>query len=222
MDQSVDKATAATTVYEKLRHDILAGDLKPGEKLGIEAISSRYATGLNPVREALNRLSSEGLVDRKERRGFFVPPLSIENLRELVKTRCWLEGKALQESIEHRTSVWEERIVLSFHRLSRTPWSLPEKGSITTNPEWERYHYAFHLALISGCGSERLIEFCKEMMDQAVRYRNISVSQTYPHRNTIEEHREIMDAALDGDIDSATERLRAHYRRTLKALEDQI
>ena len=71
--------------------------LRPGQKLLIDFISERYGAGLNPVREALNRLSSEGLVERKDQRGFFVPPVSIEGWRELVKTRCWLEGKALEE-----------------------------------------------------------------------------------------------------------------------------
>ena len=58
----IEKITAATSVYERLRQDILNGELRPGQKLLIDFISDRYGAGLNPVREALNRLSSEGLV----------------------------------------------------------------------------------------------------------------------------------------------------------------
>ena len=87
--------------YDRIRHDILHGALFPDAKLQIEAISERYAIGTVPVREALNRLSSEGLVYRKSNRGFFVQTISIADLEELVKTRIWLETKALTESMEH-------------------------------------------------------------------------------------------------------------------------
>jgi GntR family carbon starvation induced transcriptional regulator len=214
-----EKATAATLVYRKLRQDILKGDLKPGQKLQIEQVATRYGVGANPVREALNRLSSEHLVDRHDQRGFFVPELSLDRLRELVKTRCWLEGKALEESILRRTQAWEDTVVLTFHRLSRTRIQTPEEGG--DNTEWEVKHRAFHNALISACGSSWLINFCNEMMDHAERYRYISMSG-YPRRDSVEEHRLIMDAALDGDAERAKQRLVEQYQLTLKHLEEQI
>ncbi|TYR33206.1 GntR family transcriptional regulator [Mesorhizobium microcysteis] len=214
-----EKATAATLVYRRLRQDILKGELKPGQKLQIEQVATRYGVGANPVREALNRLSSEHLVDRHDQRGFFVPELSLEKLRELVRTRCWLEGKALEESIANRTQIWEDNIVLSFHRLSRTRIQTPEEGG--DNTEWEIKHRAFHNALIGACGSFWLIKFCNEMMDQAERYRYISMSG-YPRRDSVEEHRLIMEAALDGDAELAKQRLFDQYNLTLKHLEAQI
>lgn len=217
----IAKATSATQVYEKLRADLIQGTLKPGQKLQIDFVSSRYGAGLNPVREALNRLSSERLVDRRDQRGFFVPPVSIEHWRELVKTRCWVEAKALEESIGNRNQAWEERVVLAFHRLSRTPWTLPGE-TLAANPVWEERHRAFHIALLSACGSSILIDFCEDLMDQAQRYRFISVASTFPHRDTVAEHRGIMEAALDGDAPLATRRLTEHYMITFKAVEDKI
>lgn len=217
----IEKITAATSVYERLRQDILNGGLRPGQKLLIDFVSERYGAGLNPVREALNRLSSEGLVERKDQRGFFVPPVSIEGWRELVKTRCWLEGKALEESIRNGDQAWEERIVVSFHHFSRTPWKLSEQDT-STNPAWEERHRTFHLALIAACGSSILIGICKDLMDQAQRYRFISVASSHRHRNTLEEHRGIMEAVLDRKTDLAVERLVEHYQTTLRHIEDQI
>jgi GntR family carbon starvation induced transcriptional regulator len=217
---SSEKATAATLVYRQLRQDILKGELKPGQKLQIDQVAARYQIGANPVREALNRLSSEHLVDRKDQRGFFVPQLSLERLRELVTTRCWLETKALEESILHRTQEWEDNIVLTFHRLSRTKIQRPEDGG--DNSEWEVKHRAFHTALIAACGSTWLIGFCNEMMDHAERYRYISMTSSYPRRDSNEEHRLIMEATLDGDIDLAKERLTAQYQLTLHYMEEQI
>ena len=67
-----DSRNLSEQAHERIRRDILNGELFPGEKLQIEGISDRYGIGIAPVREALNRLSSEGLVERKSQRGFFV------------------------------------------------------------------------------------------------------------------------------------------------------
>lgn len=216
-----EKATASTLVYRQLRQDILKGEFRPGQKLLIDSIATRYGAGINPVREALNRLSSEALVDRRDQRGFFVAAISIERWRELVKTRCWLEGRALEESIGHRTQGWEDNIVLTFHRFSRTPFS-PSQSGLGGNADWESRHRAFHLALIGACGSSWLLGFCEDMMDQAQRYRFISFSNAQATRDSVEEHRQIMDAALDGEPALAVQRLTEHYRLTLKVIEDLI
>ncbi|MDB5623689.1 MAG: hypothetical protein JWR39_2252 [Devosia sp.] len=215
----VENATAATIVYRQLRQDILRGHLNPGQKLQIEFVSARYGVGANPVREALNRLSSERLVDRFDQRGFFVPQLSIESLRELVKTRCWLEGMALEQSVMNRTQAWEDNLILAHHRLVRTRVRLPEEGG--DNSEWEVKHRAFHNALIAACGSSWLMRFCNDMMDHAERYRYI-VMVSYPRRDTAEEHRLMMEAALDGEAELAKQRLIAQYELTLRLIEQQI
>lgn len=219
IDSISEKTTAATIVYQQLRLDILKGTLKPGQKLQIEAIGARYEAGANPVREALNRLSSERLVDRIDQRGFFVPHISLEDFRELVKTRCWMESIALEQSILNKTPEWENNIVLTFHHLSRTPIRMPSDGG--DNSEWEIKHRAFHNALIAACGSSWLIGFCNEMMDHAERYRYISMVGTYPRRDSNHEHRMIMEAALDGNVEQAKKELVAQYMLTLTLVEEQ-
>ncbi len=214
------KAATSTIVYEKLRRDIVDGTLMPGEKLAIEAISARYGAGANPVREALNRLAAEDLVARLDQRGFFVSDLTLENLRDLVKTRRWLERKALEESMLNRTTAWEDAVILSYHRLARTP-RLAEDATAPVNPDWEDRHRAFHLALLSGCGSSWLMDFCATMMDQSVRYRNVAMNFSGSRRgDALEEHRLIMESTLDGDLAEAVERLDHHYRMTFETLEE--
>jgi DNA-binding GntR family transcriptional regulator len=221
MRRRPEKATAATLVYRQLRQDILKGEFRPSQKLLIEAIAERYRAGINPVREALSRLSAEALVDRHDQRGFFVAPISIERWRELVKTRCWLESIALEQSIANRTQGWEDEIVLTFHHFSRTPFVPTASGQAGT-AEWELRHRAYHVALIAACGSSWLLSFCEEMMDQAQRYRFISFSAAHSFRDSVTEHREIMEATLDGDASLAVRRLTEHYRLTLNIIEDQI
>jgi len=210
-------STLATVVYERLRRDILGGLLRPGQKLQVEFVRDRYQVGNSPVREALSRLSSDGLVERREQRGFYVAPISADDLRELIKTRCWVEAIALRESIAARTPEWEEGLVLALHRLSRVPRSLNSE-SFATNPEWERLHRAFHIALIRNCGSRWLLAFCEGLIDQAYRHRQLAVAKIYPERDEAQEHRAIVQAAIEGDADTAVRELEAHYQRTAKII----
>lgn len=212
-----ERGTLASTVYEKLRNDIMAGELRPGERLRSDLLRERYEVGNSPMREALNRLAADGLVSREDQKGFRVADASRDALSELVKTRCWLEEVAIRQSIANGGAEWEERLVLAFHRLSRTPRSSSEDG-YTHNPDWEAYHREFHLALISGCGSTWLIGFCDQLNDQAERYRQLAVQKAYPKRHELDEHREIYEAVVDGRADDAVAGMIAHYSRTAEII----
>ena len=95
--ESVASLTLST--YERLRADVLSGTWAPGLKLGIESLREHYGTGATPIREALNRLAAEGWVQHMDQRGFVVTPVSEEALRELAKTRVWVETLALTQPI---------------------------------------------------------------------------------------------------------------------------
>jgi DNA-binding GntR family transcriptional regulator len=205
--------TIATHLYDRLRQEILSGRLEPGRKLGIDFLCERLAASQTPVREALNRLTSDGLVERREQRGFAVAPVSRDDLVEITKTRCWLEEVALRESMAQRTAAWEETLVLAHHRLAKTPRSRLT-GHYDEDPAWAGLHAAFHHALISGCRSRWLVGFCEQLAEQLYRYRQLAVHRSYPHRHEWEEHQAIVDAVLAGDADEAVRRLGAHYRET--------
>ncbi|MBW4025389.1 MAG: GntR family transcriptional regulator [Proteobacteria bacterium] len=199
----------ASSVYNQLREELLHGRIEPDSKLRVEWAVQRFGTGASPVREALNRLASEGFLDRRDQRGFFVAPITLEELEELTRTRCWLEERALRESILHRTVFWEEELVLALHRLSRTPRRLA--GDDANNPEWEVRHRAFHSALISACRSRPLIAFCSQLADRAFRYRQVARAGSGAPRDELTEHRAIAMAAVDGDADGAVDALMRHY-----------
>ncbi|UCI07845.1 GntR family transcriptional regulator [Mesorhizobium sp. B1-1-8] len=207
------KSTLASTVYQQLRDDLLRGVLETESKLRVEWVVSRYGAGASPVREALNRLASEGLLGRHDQRGFFLMPVSAEELEELTRTRCWLEERALRESIEHRTAEWEEQLVLALHRLARAQ-RRPTDDPSSHNPDWKTLHRFFHRALISGCRSRWLVGFCEQLSDQASRYRLMSQHGPGNERDDLAEHRLIAERTLDGDADGAVEALLSHYRLT--------
>lgn len=209
--------TLASTVYDRLRNDILAGELKPGQKLRIEQLVTRYGTGHIPLREALNRLSSDDLVERRDQRGFCVAPVSATDLAELTKARCIVECAALRESIAARTPAWEETLVVAYHRLSRTPRST-SRSSYKVNPAWEPLHREFHRALIAACGSRWLLNFCIQLGDQSYRYRQLAFKHAFPLANDSGGHLAIMQAAIDGKANKAVRLLEAHLQFTARTV----
>jgi len=207
--------TLSSVVYSRLREDILRAELLPGTKLRGELVRDRYGIGGSPIREALTRLAAEKLVRHEEQRGFFVAGVSRAELVELTETRCWLEEIGLRRSVAMGDGAWEERVVLATHRMTRTPRWLDDKAS-KTNPEWEGLHNDYHEALISACGSQWLLEFCRQLRDRTYRYRQLSAVKWagVPRQ----EHERISAKAVDRDVDEAVALLMAHYRKTMEVV----
>lgn len=222
MEQNLrDDRNLSEQVYDLIRRDILQGILLPDEKMRIESVSDRYKIGSVPVREALNRLSAEGLVKRKKQRGFFVAPLELDDLEELVKTRIWAEKKALCESISQGDDAWEDELILSYHGLVRVARKLKPGSEREISEAWDVRHKEFHLLMLKPCGSIWLKEFCSLMMDQAVRYRNISMninSSNARREGASDEHKAILESVLARDEALACRQLEEHYLATLATL----
>jgi DNA-binding GntR family transcriptional regulator len=206
-------STQASHVYDRLREDLLSGRLAPSRKLQMRFLIEMYQTGQTPLREALNRLTSDGLVEVREQRGFYVRDISRAELAELTKTRCWVESLALRESMAASTPQWEEQLLLAQHRLSRARRSL-KQAEFEDNPEWERLHRIFHRTLIGNCQSQSLVAFCGQLADQLYRYRRLSIRKAFPSRHVGDEHLAIATAVMSGNTDEAVRLLTAHYWKT--------
>jgi DNA-binding GntR family transcriptional regulator len=213
-------ATRASAVYELLRADITHGVLEPGSKLRVSAICTRYSVGASPLREALSRLSAEGLVSRTDQRGFSVATLSWDELPILTRNRVQLESLALSESIDHRDAAWEDRLALQIHRLSRTPRSLAADHYVP-NPDWEALHREFHRSLLARCPSRWMRAFCDSLADEAYRFRQLAAVKVFGSRNEHAEHVAIFEAAINGRTDEAARLLSEHYTRTSRVVATQ-
>jgi DNA-binding GntR family transcriptional regulator len=206
------------SVYLQLRADLLSGHYRPGEKLRAEVLRRRFNIGSSPIREALYRLLAEGFVSLEEQKGFRVASVSVEELLELVKARILIDGAAVSESIKRDDTEWEEGLVLALHRLSRVARLMPEgEGEGDQNPEWERRHRAFHLALVGGCGSRWLRRVSEQLFDAAERYRLLTAAQLSP-RNELEEHQAITDACIERRSADAVRLLEEHYASTCRSI----
>jgi len=211
------KARSRTSdTYARIRDDVILGHFEPGAKLKIEGLRERYGLGATPIRESLSMLAADGLVERVDQRGFRVAEVSSGEFEELLAVRCSIEERALRLAMERGGGEWEEAIVLARYRLARTP-RFGADGS-ANDLEWERSHKAFHMALISACGSPILLRLCSQLFDENNRYRYIARLNPSARRNVYEEHEEIAEAVLARNADLAVRLIVAHYTTTGKLL----
>lgn len=218
LDSANGAATRTSAVFANLRRDIVRGLLLPGEKLRVESLGQRYGVGTTPVREALNRLSTEGLVLQQDQKGFHVAPVSTADLLEVTRTRIWVNEIALRESILNGDEAWEDSVILAHRRLSRHPNRLPsDPGAL--NPMWEELHSAFHEALIAACPSRMLLDFAARIFQAGDRYRHLAVRGTPVGKRDVKaEHLAIMEAAVGRRTEEAIRLLSDYTLRTTDAL----
>ena len=214
MDDTGSRETSATrAAYLSLREMILLGELPAGQKLKIEQLRTLLNVGASPVREALSLLTSDMLVERIDQRGFRAAPASTANFEEILTLRSTLEDMALRQSVSKADSDWEERLVLSHHRMKRLA------GSET----FEDAHKSFHMTLLSNAASPMLERYCSQLYDLNIRYRYLAAGgASYQSRDIAAEHEEIFDAAVRGDAEAASRALLSHYRLTGEYLKTQL
>jgi DNA-binding GntR family transcriptional regulator len=211
-------ATRAEQVYADLRADILAGRVLPGTKLRLVELTERHGCSMTVVREALTRLSEQGLVQSEPQHGFHVTPLSDDDLEDLTTARCELEGLVLRMSIVHGDIAWESAVVAAHHALDRTAIESDADPQVMSD-EWTQAHSGFHAALLSACPNQRLLNMAMSLRDAAELYRRWSRPIGHDDdRDVAGEHRALVVAALGGDADGAVRLLEDHLRRTTRAL----
>lgn len=210
--QAIPVETLADRAEARLRDDIVAGDLAPGDPLRIDALRARYGVGATPLREALSRLVGEGLVTQRGNRGFAVRGLSAEDLDDIAFMRAALDAEGLRASVERGDEDWESGVVAALHKLVRiTERTATDRASLDA---WQAAHDGFHRALVAACGSPRLIEAQDRLALQHARYRRQLMGANIPRDLLIAEHRALADAALTRDAEAADRLARRHMRIT--------
>lgn len=205
------------SVYERLRSDVLACRLRPGQRLRINDLSQDLGVSLSAVREALSRLTAEALVVAEPQRGFRVAPISADELRDLTAVRVEIECMCLRRAIIVGDIAWEERLVSAHHRLTRIAEREPDDPD-RLGETWSDAHRNFHSALVAGCDSPCLLEIREMLYGRSERYRRLSVPLARAQRNILQEHQEIVNATLARDTDRATALLAAHLEQTSSIL----
>jgi GntR family carbon starvation induced transcriptional regulator len=222
--------TLAEHAYAVLREDIQAGRLAPGAKLRTSVLKERFGVSQGTIREALTRLVGDALVTLEGQRGFRVSPVSATDLHDLIGLRKLVEGEGLARSIRLGDDAWEGSVAGAFHELQRIESRLAgaigagdEAAIAATSTGWEEINARFHLAVISACGSPRLLKLYGDLYDQTARYRTISFRH---HGNTLrsvdDEHRAIFEAVLSRDVAAAQTASAQHLQQILDFFEPHI
>jgi GntR family carbon starvation induced transcriptional regulator len=202
--------TIGEATYAKLRADIIACRLLPGQKLRLEPLRETYGAGISTLREILNRLASEDLVVAEGQKGFAVAPATAADLREIADLRLLLESHALTASLERGDLNWEGRIVAAHYKLAAIEKQLLAGQSKLTT-DWVRYDFAFHHALISACGSRALLDLHAATFDRFLRYHMLAAS--FRGAGVVEDHRSLFELALARDAEGALAMLAGHVNR---------
>jgi DNA-binding GntR family transcriptional regulator len=202
--------TKTTETCQVLRTAILLGDLPPGSRLRTNVLTKQYDISLSSLREALTQLSAEGLTRTEAHRGYTVSPISIEDLTDLTRVRIGIETLCLTWAIELGNLEWESHILGASHRLANTARMVDRSSH---SAQWAEAHGAYHAALVSTCGSPRLLQIRQQLYEQSERYRRFEI--TLPrNRDADDEHRRIAEATIARDIPLATRLMREHINGT--------
>lgn len=209
--------TLALRAYRRLRVDIIRGIRAPEERLRLEMLKSVYGIGPTPLREALQKLSADGLIISEGNRGFRVAPLSIDEFEDLNIARTTIEKEATRLSIAKGDDHWEAQLVAAHYLLSK------EDKALTTACDrvpdsWEEANTAFHSAIVAACGSAWLLKIRASLMDHVERYRRASVYHKRGQRQLDVEHADILDAVLTRNAELACELTERHFALTAQML----
>ena len=218
----------AKAAYDRLRADLLSCRLFPGAPIQIKETSAALGTNPIAVREALSKLTSEGLVIAEHQKGFRAAPISAEALRDLTRVRTEIEASCLRSAIAHGGVDWETNIVAALHRLVRTPMRAagdPHRA----NDDWAAHHARYHEALVGSCDSPMLLHIRDTLYAQSERYRCLSLpltefGQTAEYdRDVNREHKDIAETVMNRNVDSAIALMAAHFQKTTDmVLESQV
>jgi GntR family carbon starvation induced transcriptional regulator len=218
MQKWVESAEAGTTLaveraYRDLRQALVRGEFAPGARLRMEDLTRRFDVSSSPMREALNRLSEQGLVKILENRGFRVAPLTAEGVSDLARVRVLTECEALRDSIQHGDDAWEAQAVAAAHALALSERRLGDEPR-ALDDDWSSRHRQFHLALYAACTSPLLLSLVDVLFDNAERYRRWAARYRQAPRRKHDEHQQLLAAVTSRDADKAVTLLRGHITRT--------
>ena len=205
--------TVGSSTYELIKHNIIFGHHQPGEKLKLDTLKQRYETSVSTLRETLNRLASDGFVMVEEQRGFFVAPVSKDDLMEIANLRILIEGHALKASIENGDTEWEGDIVAAHHKLNVIEERILS-GDNSQKEIWKRYDKEFHQALIRASNSKNLLSLHAQIYEKYLRYQMLVL--TFRGREAANEHKSMLRAALKRDITQTQKILKQHIHTGFK------
>ena len=215
-DLEIPRQSLTSAVAEKLRDQIIRGEIAEGAQLRQDAIATQYRVSRIPVREALRQLEAEGLIAIVPNRGAVVPVLSPEDVEELFTIRALLEPELLKLSIPHLTQA-------DFNQaeaiLKKYESELRREEHMGT---WGRLNWQFHAILYSRASRPRFLSIIRNVNNSGERYTRLQLYLTHGSSRANEEHRQILDLCRQRDVNAACRLLRQHIQHAGLSLKQAL
>lgn len=208
-------ADSSERAYQAIRRLLVEFKLKPEERINEVQLSRSLGLSRTPVREALNRLASEGFVTLTPNKGFFVRTLSIEGLIDLYELRSIIEQAAFRLMCDRADDDQIARL--------RTYWEEIEPGYSTRDPDEVLVQdERFHMMIAEASGNPE-IAITLLSINARIRFiRRIQIEHVNHNDSLISAHREIVDAAIRRDAEKGCESLRSHIEMTVSATQQAL
>src|SRR5262245_50780690 len=163
-DSAIPRLSLTSAVADKLRDQIIRGEIPEGAQLRQDAIASQYQVSRIPVREALRQLDAEGLIAIVPNRGAVVPALSPDDVEELFSIRALLEPEVLKQSIPHLT---DEDFGAADAVLKKYVDELRRDDHVSA---WGRLNWQFHEILYAKANQPRFMAIIRNVNNSGERY----------------------------------------------------
>jgi DNA-binding GntR family transcriptional regulator len=198
-------------VFTTVRDEIVNQALKPGDVLNTVELSKRLGVSRTPIREALNRLISIGLVEESPHKSCYVKKLSIEEIFEIYYIRAALSGAAARLAAARISEEDQKRLVELCDQMERIKHPDPSRTLLSKNRE-------FHSILIAAARSPNLENLLDQYYHLSEHYRALALEFPDSYRQVCEEHRAITQGILTRDKEKAEAAVRDHYFNTARRI----
>jgi DNA-binding GntR family transcriptional regulator len=204
----IRKSGLTEAVYQRLRSEIVAAHLLPGELLTLDELGTRYGVSRTPVREALRRLEAEGLVLFREHRRVQVAPLTVGEIAGTYALRILTEGFAVSESVRRAPAEIAGEAEAIYQRMV-------SDAAAGDGDAFYRRHLDFHRAIYAGAGSQELARVTEDLRTRTDRHRHVHASFLPDNlRATADAHAGILAAVQAADPQAAARLVVEHLYRT--------
>lgn len=210
---AIPRQSLTSAVADKLRDQIIRGEIPEGAQLRQDAIATQYQVSRIPVREALRQLDAEGLISIVPNRGAIVPALSPADIEELFSIRALLEPEVLKLSIPRLS---EEDFVQAAAVLRKYVGELRREDHVSA---WGRLNWQFHSILYSRANQPRSMAIIRNVNNSGERYTRLQLYLTQGMKRANEEHHQMLEFCRQGDVVAACDLLREHIRYAGESLK---
>jgi len=208
--------TLSAELYQVIKYDVITCKLRPGEMIFQNALIERYQASKTPLREALKRLTQEGLIQPVPSSGYLVAPITLEDIRELFDVRQILEMAAVERAAKLAT---KEQLA-DLDKLVGKSYAL---NSDESSISWYMTNLEFHVS-IAAISSNRLAQILRGVLEDLSRsfVLDLERSSRSDTEAMVKAHMETVQALRRQDRQLAKDLTVAELKRSLESIEDSL